>query len=72
MTTPELNPVKLEQKFNDQDDVTSSLENKSSARERIHHGDQGHSSSWIPRDLPDSLKDFTASENLNKEAIALQ
>ena len=44
MTTLELNPVKLEQKFNDQDDVTSSLENKSSARERIHYGDQGHSS----------------------------
>ena len=26
MTTPELNPDKLEQKFNDQDDVTCSLE----------------------------------------------
>ena len=63
MTTPELNPVKLEQKFNDQDDVTSSLENKSSAGERIHYGDQGHTSNWIPRDLPDSSTDFTASEN---------
>ena len=46
--------------------------NKSSARERIHYGDQGHSSNWIPRVLPDSSKDFTASENLNKETIALQ
>ena len=40
--------------------------NKSSARERIHYGDQGHSSNWIPRVLPDSSKDFTASENLNE------
>ena len=44
MTTPELKTVKLKQTFNYQDDVTPSLANKSSARERIHHGDQGHSS----------------------------
>ena len=69
MTKPELQPTKLEYKFNDQEDASPVLANKS-ARERIsHHDDLGH---HRPCSLPDSSQDFTAYERANLETIALQ
>ena len=69
MTTPELKPTKLEYKFNDQEDASPVLANKS-ARERIsHHDNLGHPR---PCSLPDISQDFTAYDTVNLETITLQ